>query len=196
APLTGLATARVELMSALVSFERIFEVLDLKPMITDPEQPQTIEPGGVRIEFNDVDFQYPAASDVSLASLDDVAVLDNRPSEQVLYWLNFVIEPGQTVALVGSSVAGKSTIASLVSRLYDVTAGSITINGVDLRDASSNDIHNRVGMVTQDAHLFHASSRDNLTLGHREVTDAQLWQILEHARLADVVEEMPDGLDT
>src|SRR5699024_5744190 len=96
----------------------------------------------------------------------------------------------------GSSGAGKSTIASLVSRLYDVTAGSITINGVDLRDASSNDIHNRVGMVTQDAHLFHASIRDNLTLGQREVTDAQLWQILEHARLADVVEEMPDGLDT
>src|SRR5699024_1115499 len=178
APLTGLATARVELMSALVSFERIFEVLDLKPMITDPEQPQTIEPGGVRIEFNDVDFQYPAASDVSLASLEEVAVLDNRTSEQVLYGLNFVIEPGQTVALVGSSGAGKSTIASLVSRLYDVTAGSITINGVDLRDASSNDIHNRVGMVTQDAHLFHASIRDNLTLGHREVTDAQLWQIL------------------
>lgn len=196
APLTGLATARVELMSALVSFERIFEVLDLKPMITDPEQPQTIEPGGVRIEFNDVDFQYPAASDVSLASLEEVAVLDNRTSEQVLYGLNFVIEPGQTVALVGSSGAGKSTIASLVSRLYDVTGGSITLNGVDLRDASSNDIHNRVGMVTQDAHLFHASIRDNLTLGHREVTDAQLWQILEHARLADVVEEMPDGLDT
>src|SRR5699024_8989847 len=134
APLTGLATARVELMSALVSFERIFEELDLKPMITDPEQPQTIEPGGVRIEFNDVDFHYPAASDVSLASLEEVAVLDNRTSEQVLYGLNFVIEPGQTVALVGSSGAGKSTIASLVSRLYDVTAGSITINGVDLRD--------------------------------------------------------------
>src|SRR5699024_7027828 len=161
APLTGLATARVELMSALVSFERIFAALDLKPMITDPEQPPTIQPGGVRIELSAVDFQYAAASDVSLASLEEVAVLDNRTSEQVLYGLNFVIEPGQTVALVGSSGAGKSTIASLVSRLYDVTAGSITINGVDLRDASSNDIHNRVGMVTQDAHLFHASIRDN-----------------------------------
>src|SRR5699024_7097759 len=147
APLTGLATARVELMSALVSFERIFEVLDLKPMITDPEQPQTIVPGGVRIEFNDVDFQYPAASDVSLASVEEVDALDNRTSEQVLDGLNCVSEPGQSVALVGSSAAGKSTIASVVSRLYDVTAGSITINGVDLRDASSNDIHNRVGMV-------------------------------------------------
>jgi len=196
APLTGLATARVELMSALVSFERIFEVLDLQPMITDPEQPQAIPAGGVRIEFKDVDFQYPAASDVSLASLEEVAVLDNRASDQVLYGLNFAIEPGQTVALVGSSGAGKSTIASLVSRLYDVTGGSITLNGVDLRDAASHDIHDRVGMVTQDAHLFHASIRDNLTLGHREVADAQVWQILEHARLADVVEEMPDGLDT
>src|SRR5699024_3772928 len=125
--------------------ERIFEVLDLQPMITDPEQPQAIPAGGVRIEFKDVDFQYPAASDVSLASLEEVAVLDNRASDQVLYGLNFAIEPGQTVALVGSSGAGKSTIASLLSRLYDVTGGSITLNGLDLRDAASHDIHDRVG---------------------------------------------------
>lgn len=195
-PLTGLATARVELMSALVSFERIFEVLDLKPMISDPKAPRAIPGGGVRIEFKDVDFQYPAASDVSLASLEEVAVLDTRASDQVLYGLNFTIEPGQTVALVGSSGAGKSTIASLVSRLYDVTGGSITLNGVDLRNAAADDIHNRVGMVTQDAHLFHASIRDNLTLGHREVTDERVWQILEHARLSEVVAEMPAGLDT
>lgn len=196
APLTGLATARVELMSALVSFERIFEILDLKPMIQDPAQPRTIPAGGVRIEFRDVDFQYPAASDVSLASLEEVAVLDHRPSEQVLHDLNFTVEPGKTTALVGSSGAGKSTIANLVSRLYDVTGGEILLNGVDLRDAASTDIHNRVGMVTQDSHLFHSTIRDNLTLGHRDVTDDHLWQVLDHARLAEVVRDMPDGLDT
>lgn len=196
APLTGLATARVELMSALVSFERIFEVLDLKPMIEDPADPEKIPSGGVRIQFHDVDFRYPAASEVSLASLEEVAVLDSRESEQVLHGLNFTVEPGQTVALVGSSGAGKSTIANLVTRLYDVTGGAITLNDVDLRDAAAEDIHNRVGMVTQDSHLFHTSIRDNLTLGHRAVDDDQIWQILEHARLADVVRHMPDGLDT
>lgn len=196
APLTGLATARVELMSALVSFERIFEVLDLQPMIKDPQNPQTIPAGGVRIQFHDVDFRYPAASEVSLASLEEVAVLDSRETEQVLHDLNFTVEPGQTVALVGSSGAGKSTIASLVTRLYDVTGGSITLNGVDLRDATAEEIHNRVGMVTQDSHLFHTSIRDNLTLGHRTVDDEEIWQILEHARLAEVVRQMPDGLDT
>lgn len=196
APLTGLATARVELMSALVSFERIFEVLDLKPMINDPEEPKQIPAGGVRIEFDDVDFRYPAASEVSLASLEEVAVLDDRASEQVLHGLSFTVEPGQTVALVGSSGAGKSTIANLVSRLYDVTGGAIKLNGVDVRDATAQDIHDRVGMVTQDSHLFHASIRENLTLGHREVADDKIWQILQHARLSEVVSDMPEGLET
>lgn len=196
APLTGLATARVELMSALVSFERIFEVLDLTPMIQDPPQPKKIPDGGVEIAFHNVDFQYPAASEVSLASLEEVAVLDSRESEQVLHGIDFAVKPGQTVALVGSSGAGKSTIANLVTRLYDVTGGSITLNGVDLRDAAAQNIHDRVGMVTQDSHLFHTSIRDNLTLGHRDVDDEHIWQILEHARLAEVVREMPDGLDT
>ena len=196
APLTGLATARVELMSALVSFERIFEILDLRPMISDPAEPTPIPAGGVRIEFHEVDFRYPAASEVSLASLEEVAVLDSRESDQVLNGISFSVQPGQTIALVGSSGAGKSTIANLVSRLYDVTGGSITLNGVDLRDAAANDIHSRVGMVTQDSHLFHTSIRDNLTLGHREISDDHLWEVLQHARLAEVVAEMPDGLDT
>lgn len=196
APLTGLATARVELMSALVSFERIFEILDLRPMIADPAEPTPIPAGGVQIDFNDVDFRYPAASEVSLASLEEVATLDSRESDQVLNGINFTVQPGQTIALVGSSGAGKSTIANLVSRLYDVTGGSITLNGVDLRDAAARDIHSRIGMVTQDSHLFHTSIRDNLTLGHREVSDARLWDVLRSARLAEVVAEMPDGLDT
>lgn len=196
APLTGLATARVELMSALVSFERIFEVLDLRPMIADPPNPKPIPAGGVRIEFNDVEFQYPAASEVSLASLEEVAVLDSRESEQVLHGINFTVETGQTVALVGSSGAGKSTIANLVPRLYDVTGGSITLNGVDLRDAAAADVHSRIGMVTQDSHLFHTSIRDNLTLGHRDVSDERIWEILRAARLEEVVAHMPAGLDT
>ena len=196
APLTGLATARVELMSALVSFERIFEIFDLRPMIADPPNPQPIPTGGVRIDFNDVEFQYPSASEVSLASLEEVAVLDSRESDPVLRGINFSVQPGQTVALVGSSGAGKSTIANLVSRLYDVTGGSITLNGVDLRDAAAEDIHARIGMVTQDSHLFHASIRDNLTLGHRDVSDERIWEILDHARLNDVVADMPAGLDT
>lgn len=196
APLTGLATARVELMSALVSFERIFEVLDLRPMIADPADPKPIPAGGVRIEFENVDFQYPAASDVSLASLEEVAVLESRETEQVLHDVTFTVDPGQTVALVGSSGAGKSTIANLVSRLYDVTGGSIRLNGVDVRDAAAADIHSRVGMVTQDSHLFHTSIRDNLTLGHRNVSDERIWEILKNARLADVVAQMPAGLDT
>lgn len=196
APLTGLATARVELMSALVSFERIFEALDLEPMIKNPAEPREIPTGGVQIEFDKVDFRYPAASEVSLASLEETAVLDSRESQQVLHGLNFTVEPGQTVALVGSSGAGKSTIANLVPRLYDVTGGSIKLNGVDLREAASVDIHQRVGMVTQDAHLFHTSIRDNLTLGHREVSDDTIWEILGHARLSEVVADMPDGLET
>src|SRR5690625_3845390 len=181
APLTGLATARVELMSALVSFERIFEVLDLRPMIADPADPKPIPAGGVRIEFENVDFQYPAASDVSLASLEEVAVLESRETEQVLHDVTFTVDPGQTVALVGSSGAGKSTIANLVSRLYDVTGGSIRLNGVDVRDAAAADIHSRVGMVTQDSHLFHTSIRDNLTLGHRNVSDERIWEKIGRA---------------
>ena len=165
-------------------------------MIADPPNPKPIPAGGVRIEFNDVEFQYPAASEVSLASLEEVAVLDSRESEQVLHGINFTVEPGQTVALVGSSGAGKSTIANLVSRLYDVTGGSITLNGVDLRDAAAADIHSRIGMVTQDSHLFHTSIRDNLTLGHRDVSDERIWEILRAARLEEVVAHMPAGLDT
>src|SRR5699024_6052684 len=157
--LTGLATARVELMSALVSFERIFEVLDLKPMITDPEEPETIPAGGVHIEFDDVDFQYPAASEVSLASLEEVAVLDDRSDGKVIQGIIFELRPGQIVALVGSSGAGKSTIASLVSRIHDVTGGIIKLNGVDLREARVVAIHVRVCMVTVGSHLCHSLIR-------------------------------------
>ena len=139
---------------------------------------------------------YPTAEQVSLASLEDVAVLDQRDSSEVLHGIDFTIEAGQTVALVGSSGAGKSTIASLLPRLYDATEGSITLNDVDVRDVSFDSLKHMIGVVTQDGHLFHESIRDNLAIASPNATDEQLWSALERARLKPVIEALPDGLDT
>ncbi|MDI1463723.1 ABC transporter ATP-binding protein [Catellatospora sp. KI3] len=196
APLTSLASARVEVMSALVSFERVFEILDLKPLITEPDQPQRLPDGPVSVQFDGVDFGYPAADKVSLASLEEVAVLDTRGGAQVLHDVSFTAEPGQLVALVGSSGAGKSTIAQLLPRLYDTDGGTVRLAGVDVRDLDAKTIRQTLGMVTQDGHLFHESVRANLLLACPEATDEQLWDALRRARLADLVEELPDGLDT
>jgi len=200
APLTALANARVEVATALVSFERVFEVLDLVPLIR--ERPgATVVPdgpdhGGVTVEFDDVRFSYPAADKVSLASLEEVAELDERGGDEVLHGVSFTAQPGQMVALVGSSGAGKSTIAALLARLYDVDAGAVRLNGVDLRDLTFASLKDTVGMVTQDGHLFHESIRSNLLLAAPAATDDELWEALQRARLADVVANMPDGLDT
>ncbi|MEQ6900764.1 ABC transporter ATP-binding protein [Nocardioides sp. YIM 152588] len=196
APLTALANARVEVMSALVSFERVFEVLDLEPMIAEPDEPRTLPEGALTIEFDDVRFAYPAADKVSLASLEDVAVLDTRGGETVLHGISFTAEPGQMVAMVGSSGAGKSTIAQLVPRLYDVDAGAVRLSGVDVRDLTAADLRGAVGVVTQDGHLFHDSIRGNLALARPEATDAELWEALERSRLADLIRSLPDGLET
>ncbi|WP_136089684.1 ABC transporter ATP-binding protein [Auritidibacter ignavus] len=195
-PLTGLATARVELMSALVSFDRIFEILDLTPYVLDPEHPRTIPAGPIQVVVKDVDFWHPRASDVSLASLEDVAQLHDETPHQVLHQISFELKPGETVALVGSSGAGKSTIASLLGRLYDPVAGSITFNGIDLRDTSQAQVHSRMGMVTQDAHLLHDTIRRNLTLDVHESTDEQLLDVLERAQLGQLMTQLPHGLDT
>ncbi|WP_166906399.1 ABC transporter ATP-binding protein [Mycobacterium sp. DL440] len=200
APLTALANARVEIASALVSFERVFEVLDLVPLIA--ETPDAVEVPGqkegapVSIEFHDVRFAYPPADKVSLASLEEVATLDHRGGDEVLHGISFTAEPGQMVALVGSSGAGKSTIASLLARLYDVDSGSITLSDADVRDVTFASLKDTVGMVTQDGHLFHESIRSNLLLAAPEAADAELWEALRRARLDDVVAAMPDGLDT
>ncbi len=200
APLTALANARVEVATALVSFERVFEVLDLVPLIR--ERPgATVVPdgrdhGGVTVEFDDVRFSYPAADKVSLASREEVAELDERGGDEVLHGVSFTAQPGQMVALVGSSGAGKSTMAALLARLYDVDSGAVRLNGVDLRGLTFASLKDTVGMVTQDGHLFHESIRSNLLLAAPGATDAQLWEALERARLADVVADMPDGLDT
>jgi ATP-binding cassette subfamily C protein len=196
APLTALANARVDIMSALVSFDRVFEILDLKPLIQEKPDARSIPRGPVGVEFDDVRFSYPSAEAVSLASLEEVAVLDDRGGDEVLHGVSFTAEPGQVVALVGSSGAGKSTIASLFGRLYDVDSGSVRLNGVDVRDATFASLKETVGMVTQDGHLFHESIRSNLKLATPDATDEELWRALDRARLADVVADMPDGLDT
>ncbi|MEW2392579.1 ABC transporter ATP-binding protein [Streptomyces venezuelae] len=196
APLTSLAGARVEVMSALVSFERVFEVLDLKPLIEEKKDAVPIPEGPVAIEFDDVRFGYPAADKVSLASLEEVASLDTRSGDEVLHGLSFRAEPGQTVALVGSSGAGKSTIAQLLPRLYDTDEGTVRIGGVDVRDLSAASMRATLGMVTQDGHLFHESVRDNLLLAKPGATEDELWDVLRRSRLEDLVRSLPDGLDT
>nr|WP_199843701.1 ABC transporter ATP-binding protein [Streptomyces formicae] len=196
APLTSLAGARVEVMSALVSFERVFEVLDLKPLIEEKPDAVPVPEGPVAVEFEKVSFGYPSADKVSLASLEEVASLDTRGGDEVLHGLSFRAEPGQTVALVGSSGAGKSTIAQLLPRLYDADSGVVRIGGVDVRDLSAESMRATLGMVTQDGHLFHESVRANLLLARPEATEDDLWDVLRRARLEDLVRSLPDSLDT
>jgi len=197
APLTALANVRVDVMTALVSFERVFEVLDLEPMIKEkPDARALPASGGVAVEFDDVRFGYPAADRYSLASLEDVATLDHRGGEEVLHGISFRAEPGQMVALVGSSGAGKSTIASLLPRLYDVDSGTVRLSDVDVQDLTFASLKETVGVVTQDGHLFHDTIRANLAYAQPGATDDDLWAALERARLAELVRSLPDGLET
>ncbi|WP_406070463.1 ABC transporter ATP-binding protein [Micromonospora sp. NBC_01638] len=196
APLTSLASARVEVMSALVSFERVFEVLDLKPLILDRSDARPLPDGPVAVEFDGVRFGYPSADKVSLASLEDVAKLDTRGGEEVLHGVSFRAEAGQMVALVGSSGAGKSTIAQLVPRLYDVEDGAVKLADIDVRDLSADSIRTALGVVTQDGHLFHESIRANLAFAQPDATENEMWEVLRRARLDDLIRSLPDGLDT
>jgi ATP-binding cassette subfamily B protein len=195
-PLTALSNLQVDVMTTLVSFERVFEVLDLKPMVTQKPDARPIPRGPVRIEFNHVGFRYPTASEVSLASLESVAVLVKGQEREVLADVSFVAEPGQMVALVGPSGAGKTTLAQLVARLYDVRAGSVRFNGVDLRDATLESVRDSVGMVMQDAHLFHDTVRANLLYAKPGASEAEVDAALEAAQIAEVVTGLPQGLDT
>ncbi|WP_194832434.1 ABC transporter ATP-binding protein [Nocardia sp. XZ_19_369] len=195
-PLTALASARMEIMAALVSFERVFEVLDLKPLIEDAPGAVPVPEGPVAVELDDVTFGYPSADKVSLASLEDVATLDTRGGVDVLHNVSLRAEPGQLIALVGSSGAGKSTVAQLVSRLYDVDSGAVRLNGTDVRELTTESIRAAVGLVTQDGHLFHDTIRANLLLARPEAAESELWDALQRARLRDLVESLSDGLDT
>ncbi|ATZ22745.1 putative ABC transporter ATP-binding protein [Streptomyces lavendulae subsp. lavendulae] len=196
APLTALAGARVEVMSAMVSFERVFEILDLKPLIDQKPDARRVPDGPVAVEFERVSFAYPSADKVSLASLEEVAALDRRGGGRVLHEVSFRAEPGRMIALVGSSGAGKSTIAQLLPRLYDADAGTVRLGGVDVRDLTADSIRETLGMVTQDGHLFHESVRANLLLARPTATEEEIWEALRRSRLDGLVASLPDGLDT
>ncbi len=195
-PLTALSNVQIDVMTALVSFDRVFEVLDLPPMITEKPDARPIPPGPARIEFSHVDFRYPTAEDVSLASLESVAVLDPTVSSQVLFDVSFVAEPGQLVALVGPSGAGKTTISQLLPRLYDATGGSVSINGMNVKDATFSSLTDTIGVVTQDAHLFHETIRENLLFAKPDATAGELDAALAGAQIGTMVASLPDGVDT
>ena len=196
APLTALANVRVDVASALVSFDRVFEVLDLEPGIAERPDARTLPPGPVSVEFDAVDFRYPGADEVSLASLEAIAIRERGPSEQVLFDVSFLAQPGELIALVGPSGGGKTTISHLIARLYDVTEGSVRLGGVDVRDLSAVSLHESVGVVTQDAHLFHDTIRANLYYARPGVSEEEMRAACRDAQILDLVESLPRGLDT
>jgi ATP-binding cassette subfamily B protein len=199
-PLTNLTNARVDVLLAFVSFERVFELLDTPRLIDDaPGAIDLVDPVG-RVELDDVWFRYPAAADVSLSSLEGDGVtglaLDERPSDVILQGITASLEPGTTVALVGPSGAGKSTLASLVPRLYDVTAGAVRIDGHDVRTLTQESLRAAIGVVSQDPHLFHASIGENLRYARPEATDDELVAACRAAQIHDVIAQLPDGYAT
>jgi ATP-binding cassette subfamily B protein len=199
-PLTNLTNARVDVLLAFVSFERVFELLDTPRLIDDaPGAVDLVDPAG-RVELDDVWFRYPAAADVSLSSLEGDGVtglaLDERPSDVILQGITASLEPGTTVALVGPSGAGKSTLASLVPRLYDVTAGAVRIDGHDVRTLTQESLRAAIGVVSQDPHLFHASIGENLRYARPEATDDELVAACRAAQIHDVIAQLPDGYAT
>jgi ATP-binding cassette, subfamily B, bacterial len=194
-PLTQLTNLRIDVMNALVSFDRVFEVLDLAPMIRDADDAEVIT-GPASVSFDHVSFSYPTADEVSLASLESIASLDQRPSGQVLQEVTFDVPAGQTVALVGRSGGGKTTITHLVARLYDATSGTVSVAGTDVKKLKQDSLRAKVGYVTQDAHMFHDTIRANLQYAKPEVSEAEVWEALQAAQLKSLVESLPDGLDT
>lgn len=195
-PLTALSNVRIDVMTALVSFERVFEVLDLEPLVAERPGARPLPGGPLTVELDDVRFRYPSADEVSLASLEQVAVADRAAGGEVLHGLNLRAESGQLVALVGPSGAGKTTITSLVARLYDPTSGAVRLGGVDLRDATLASVHDAVGVVTQEAHLFHDTVRANLAYARPGAGEDEMIEALRAAQIWDLVAALPEGLDT
>ena len=195
-PLTSLSNIRVDVMSALVSFERVFEVLDLKPMVTDPVNPKSIPQAMPTIEFSKVSFTYPKANEISIASLEGASVAETIDSEAVLEEVSFTCKPGTLTAIVGPSGAGKSTISGLLPRLYDVTDGSISINGVDIRDTTILELRSLIGIVTQDSHMLHESIAENLRYAKAGATENEMWSACDAAQIGEFIRTLPNGLDT
>ena len=195
-PLTALSNVRVDVMSALVSFERVFEVLDLQPMVKDA--PNAVELNSLmpELSFNSVKFSYPSATDVSLASLESVAKLEQIESGEVLKGISFNAKPGTLTGIVGPSGAGKSTISSLIPRLYDVTQGSILIDQQDIRNYTIKSLRKLIGVVTQDSHMFHDSILNNLKYANSEATLTEIEQACKAARIWDFIQTLPSGLET
>lgn len=195
-PLTALSNVRVDVMTALVSFERVFEVLDLTPMVRDKENAKLIANGPLSIRFSDVRFSYPRAEEISLASLEAVAKPETIQSGEILKGISFEVPSGTMTALVGSSGAGKTTISALVPRLYDVTSGSISINGDDIRDLTIETLRNSIGIVTQDAHMFHDTIAANLRYAKADATDDEMQKACKAAQIWDLISSLPNGFDT
>ena len=195
-PLTSLSNIRVDVMSALVSFERVFEVLDLEPMVKDPINPVHIPKNMPSVEFRDVGFSYPKANEISIASLEAPSVLEKVLSEEVLSSVSFRCEPGTLTAIVGPSGAGKSTISGLLPRLYDVTKGSILINGIDIRDSTVLELRSLIGIVTQDSHMLHESIASNLRYAKADASDEEMWSACDAAQIGDFIRTLPNGMET
>jgi len=195
-PLTALSNVRIDVMTSLVSFERVFEVLDLEPMVKDRSGATTLNSSRGKIEFKNVEFSYPNAEEISLASLESVAKPETVASGNVLKGLSFIVEPGTTTALVGPSGAGKTTISALIPRLYDVTDGSISIDGNDIRDLTLESLRNSIGVVMQDAHLFHETIAENLRYAKRDATQDEMQSACESAQIWDLVNSLPNGFET
>jgi ATP-binding cassette subfamily B protein len=196
-PLAQLTNARVEVLTALVSFERVFEVLDFPPAIADRPGARALESPSGRVEFDHVWFRHPPGSEVSLVSLEGQGMPGTPdPGEWILEDVSFTVEPGETIALVGPSGAGKTTIAMLVPRVYEVVRGAVRVDGVDVRELSQDSLHASIGLVAQDPHLFHDTIGANLRFARPEATDAELEHALRAARMWDVVLALPDGLET
>jgi ATP-binding cassette subfamily B protein len=195
-PLTALSNVRIDVMTSLVSFERVFEVLDLEPMVKDGSGAIALKSSKGKIEFKNVDFSYPNAQEISLASLESVAKAETVTSGIVLKGLTFTVEPGTTTALVGPSGAGKTTISALIPRLYDVTGGSIQIDGNDIRDVTLESLRNSIGVVMQDAHLFHETIGENLRYAKQDATQDQMQSACEAAQIWDLIKSLPNGFET
>ena len=195
-PLTALSNVRVDVMTALVSFERVFEVLDLTPMVRDKADAKPISSGPLTISFNNVKFSYPRAEEISLASLESVAKPETIQSGEILKGISFDVPAGTLTALVGSSGAGKTTISALLPRLYDVTDGGISINGLDIRDLQVQSLRDAIGIVTQDAHMFHDSIATNLRYAKADATEAEMENACRSAQIWDLISSLPNGFDT